>query len=286
MKLPKPKEERLLAPGAYDMSIAEYISHRALAKSGLSDFSKAPAKYVYNFLNPGDATATMLLGSAVHTLVMEQHKFSDEYAVWMNGRKYGKKFDEWLEGHSGKIILSKDQLNQAEAMAKEIRSHPLYETYFPVDGVAERSFFWEHETHKIPCKCRPDFLPGDLRVVDIKSSGMDVDPATFAKTVYNLKYHWSAHWTLEGLHAVTGLRHVQYVFCCVEQAPPHLVAFYELPDEALDLARTEIEDELLHFQECYESGVYPGYPTEVMELTLPSWAYKRLDQQGGGIYEW
>lgn len=63
------------------MTNAEYHADPAISKSDLDLINRSPSYYKYVKGNPRVQTAAMLLGSAVHKLVLEPEDFGEEYAV-------------------------------------------------------------------------------------------------------------------------------------------------------------------------------------------------------------
>jgi len=148
-------------------------------------------------------------------------------------------------------------------------------------GIAEMSAFWveEHAGHRIMLKCRPDYLPANQVVVDLKTTGRIHE---FDKTATNLKYHWSAYLTCRGLAEVTGIPHSQYYFAVVEVEPPYDSMMVQVMPEHFQLAEHEIMEILPRLAACDRDDVWPGLPDEVVALQMPAWAFKNarhiLDQ--------
>jgi hypothetical protein len=262
-----------MTPGIHDLSMIDYHGdNSALSKGGLKTFSSCPARYRYQRDNPAESTDAMRVGSAFHCLATEPETFEDLYVVWTEGRRYGKKWNEFREQAGSREIITAEQFESVNLMVNELKNHPLYEKLL-TGGIPERSFFWN--INGVLCKCRPDYLPGDGVVTGLKTSAQNVDHDTFSRIAYNLKYHWEAAWYLNGVTACTNSLHNRYVFFCVEQNPPYLVAAYEMSETAIDLAWNEINPLLEMYIKCLTKNFWPGYPEEIQELELPRWAYKK-----------
>ena len=85
----------------HDMPIAEYHAHPAVSNSILAKMARSPlhARAYIDGERKGP-TAAMLVGTAVHTAVLEPRRFSAEYAVFQGDRrtKEGKaRYDEIKE---------------------------------------------------------------------------------------------------------------------------------------------------------------------------------------------
>ena len=56
---------------------------------------------------------------------------------------------------------------------------------------------------------------------------------------------------------------------------PHLVTAANVSEAAQQVGLEEIKDALGTYATCAESGLWPGYASEIIDLDLPEWAYKR-----------
>ena len=63
------------------MTNAEYHATSAVSKSDLDLIAKSPAHYTEAKNAPKEQTASMLLGSVAHKLVLEQDKFEEDFAI-------------------------------------------------------------------------------------------------------------------------------------------------------------------------------------------------------------
>jgi len=68
-----------------------------------------------------------------------------------------------------------------------------------------------------------------------------------------------------------------FVFVCVEKAPPYAVAIYALDQAAIDLGRMEYQRDLLLVRQCEESGIWPAFGDEVTTIGLPAWMQKQAE---------
>jgi hypothetical protein len=128
-------------------------------------------------------------------------------------------------------------------------------------------------------KCRPDYLPANGVVVDLKTTG---DIHNFTRTAHNLKYHWSAWLTCRGLTQITGQPHSQYYFAVIEVEEPYDSMMVQVMPEHFELAEYEIMELLPRLAACDRDNFWPGLPDEVVAMEMPSWAFKNarhiLDQ--------
>ena len=66
-----------------------------------------------------------------------------------------------------------------------------------------------------------------------------------------------------------------FVLVAVEKTAPHLVTAANVSEAAQQVGLEEIKDALGTYASCTKSGLWPGYVSEIIDLDLPEWAYKR-----------
>jgi hypothetical protein len=197
-----------------------------------------------------------------------------------NGARSTKAYKAWAADHAHQTILSADQVEAVERICHSALAKTSIKNLL-TGGIAELSAFWqeEHAGHTLTLKCRPDYLPANTVVIDLKTTG---DIHGFARTAYSLKYHWSAWLTCRGLTQVTGMLHNTYYFVVVETVEPFDAMVVQVMPEHFELAESEIMALLPQLAACDRDNYWPGFPDEVLSLQMPSWAFKNarhiLDQ--------
>jgi hypothetical protein len=175
---------------------------------------------------------------------------------------------ELLTGGNAEVSVFWDELYSREPEKDEAGYQSLpSRTYADPEGL-----------HTLRMKCRPDYIPAPRIVVDLKTDGQDIDVESFERTIHNKKYHWSAGLTLRGMHMATGEPHRVYIFVVVETTPPHEVAVYQLPQEAIALGKMEVMETMARLAWCDMTDKWPGMPNRIQQAGLPPWAYKALNK--------
>lgn len=130
---------------------------------------------------------------------------------------------------------------------------------------------------EIPCKARLDMLatvPGfGLVAVDLKSTD-DASPQALERSLYKWGYHRQAVWYRRALRAV-GMESSVFVLVAVEKTAPYLVTAANVSEAAQQVGLEEIRDALGTYASCIKSGLWPGYVSEIIDIDLPEWVYKR-----------
>lgn len=168
----------------------------------------------------------------------------------------------------GLVPVHRGDLLEASRLAASVRRHRLASAILS-QGKPEVSFYWIDAETGITCRGRVDWLR-DNAIVDMKTT-KDASPRGFAKDAANYRYDMQADYYTDGIEAVTGQR-LPFLFLCVENTAPYLVAVYQLDEDAMARgARDNAEARRLYAQ-CESANEWPGYSPEIETLHLPRWA--------------
>jgi hypothetical protein len=113
--------------------------------------------------------------------------------------------------------------------------------------------------------------------VDFKTAA-SIKHFKFQKAAYDYHYQVSAAFTMESVHAVTGIMPELYIFFVVQSSPPYLVVPYHATDEDLKLGRLFLRRVLPEFKRCLASGIWPGLSEESRPLGPPAHARRILEE--------
>lgn len=260
------------------MTFDQYRASPGLNISALKHLRHSPQMFIHRLENP-DTSPAMQFGTLAHLLTLEPHR-SDEVVPWtkrtesgsMSPRR-GKDWEAFKAEHAGKLIVTLDEMNDAEDLARAVRKDPVAAKYL-AKGEAEVSFSWEWPVGR--CKARADWVTsvdGRLTLVGLKTA-RDCRPFQFGAAAARLGYHLQWAWYQDGWREAHGTQTVpRMVEIVVESEAPHSVVVYTIPDDVLEQGRGEYQDLLIAYQECQRSGDWHG-PADVEQvLTLPSWVY-------------
>jgi hypothetical protein len=276
-------------PGVYDMP--EDVYHRDPVPGGSLSVSGAkkllppscPAIFHYERTHPKPPTHSMEIGTAAHKLVLG----IGAQLVIIDAKDYRTKAAQDTRDAAraaGKVPLLPDQYAQAQAMADAVRAHPVAAALFNPDGGApERSLFWQDELTGVWLRSRLDWLPHQVRawgqrmvISDLKST-VSADKASVAKHMLSYRYFQQAPFYSDGVRALGLDDDPAFVFVFVESAPPHLISFATLDDDAMAYGRKQNREAIERYRDCTEAGVWPGYSSEIQVISLPPWAYRQLE---------
>lgn len=255
-----------MKPGRYSgISNEAYHAAEGISKSGLDHIAQSPLHYQAYKLNRAEPTKAMEIGTAVHTLVLEPEKFDGLIVV---GKRVKAEMD--AARASGKIVLTEEDRQMVCDMADSIHCHKMASALLGGKGIAEDSFWWDHELGVL-CKCRPDYLREDMYIVDVKTTE-DASLDGFARSAEKYRYHVQAAFYTQGVEAITGERVKGFAFIAVEKTAPYAVACYLMDGDAIQAGHLEVERCLSIYRRCEEVGEWPGYSDELIPLSRPRWA--------------
>jgi len=265
------------------MENADYHAHPAVSKSGLDLIARSPLHYWARYIDPNrvptEPTAAMRLGTAVHTLTLEADQFESRYVTAPNvdrRTKAGKEaWAEWEVEAAGRELITADDRATISRMAEAVWRHPAAAMLLALPGEAETTHMWTDATTGVDCKCRPDWLTGNL-IIDLKTTE-DASPRGFQRSVATYRYHCQASWYLDGVQASTGTRPDQFIFICVEKKPPYAVGVYAADAEMIQIGAETAARDLEVYATCKAADAWPSYSDQIEPLSLPAWMRPRAD---------
>jgi hypothetical protein len=118
----------------------------------------------------------MAIGSAVHTHVLELDQWDARYVSAPDGidrrTKAGKaEWEAFTTAATGRTVLPKADADLVMRMAHSVFTHPAAAMLLALPGKAETTHMWTDAATGLQCKCRPDWLTDDGRLlVDLKTT--------------------------------------------------------------------------------------------------------------------
>lgn len=257
------------------MAAEAYHAMDGLGSSDIRALAKSPAHFRARKQRPL-ASPSLMLGSLVHTLVLEPHLFDREYIVRPDGidgrTKAGK---AWLDAvPPGMLTITVEDHEKALAMAASVRAHPAWEDR----GDNEASVFWVDAATGMRCRARPDKLVRDGSTVyafDVKTA-REASASAFSRDMAAYGYHIQDAWYSEGCQIATGMPLEAFVFLVVESEYPYLAAAYVIHEEDRQRAADEVQQLRAKWAGCMKADRWPGYQTDeevVQLLRVPPWGW-------------
>lgn len=246
--------------------------NRRLSWSSLKHYDRCPAHWRWAQENPQPPTPAMILGSALHCMVLEPDEYPKRYVVAPEvdrRTKAGREF--WAEfeaENAGREILTPDQQKQVNGMAAAIRDSRAGRLV-SLCGERELVLDWTDEETGQDCTGRIDAV-ADGFALDIKTTD-NAEVHHFSRAIANNLYHGQAAFYLDALAAwerpVT-----HFLFVAVEKNPPYCARMFLASEAMIEAGRALYRRLLRLHAECMERGEWPGYDGAITNIDLPKWA--------------
>ncbi|GAA0550237.1 hypothetical protein GCM10010172_35430 [Paractinoplanes ferrugineus] len=265
--------------GIVDMPEDEYHAHPALSFSGAKKLlhPSCPAIFRHEQDNPQPHKREFDLGHAAHKVVLGEG--SELFVIGAENYKTKKAQQDRDDAYDrGEIPVLSHEFDQVQAMAAQVRAHPIAGPLFS-EGLAEQSLFWTDPETGVPCRARLDWL--SWRIGDYKTS-TSAEPGHISKKVDDFGYYMQADHYLSGaVHLDLIAPDAPFHFVFQDKNPPYLVTVVELDDVALKIGHDRNVQAREIYRACMESGVWPAYSNRIERISLPAYSQRRYTE---GIY--
>ena len=273
----------------YDMPDAEYHAHEgSLSASGaklLAPPAPCPAKFVWQRDNPVFKDA-FDFGHVAHRIVLGKGSgfeilHDDKGKPFRNFNTNASKDARDAARADGLVpILAHDYERAAEAAAA-VKADPIIGPAFEA-GDAEVSLFWPDPETGVIRRARYDWLTPQVEgrrrlIVDLKTA-RSAEPNAFGRAAADFGYAISAANYVDGAIACGLSDDPAFLLAVVEQQQPYVVSTFQVDDDLLQLGRALMRSAIKTFAKCTESGVWPGYLTDVAPLELPGYYIHRIEE--------
>jgi exodeoxyribonuclease VIII len=281
--------------GLVQMTNAEYHAAEGISKSHLDLVRRSPLHYWQGYVNPDRGprphSPVFVLGSAIHSAILEPDLFPVEFIVMpedapkpptelqLNPRKGAPKlehleaaqwWDEFTVKTVGKTIITVDQHATALGCRDSVFKHPKARALL-ARGLAEQTYIALDPITGARIKARPDWTTISGAILDVKST-MDASPDGFGHSVRKFRYHVQQPWYQDCIEAALDAEvNKEWHFLAVEKFPPYACALYTLPQALVRAGRKAMHADLQTILNCRASGTWPGYGDDSTELPLKPW---------------
>lgn len=307
-ELSTPQSRRRIAPAVgVHVGVPEEVYHEQWDAASNSQFSilksKSPAHLMAHLAEPPKSTEALRIGHAVHSAILEPDSFESNYIVAATCEQIkkgdGKRCTNsgivqtpkgWACGihsaglpviESAATVISESEYTICLKVRDAVHAHAKAHGLLSGDGAQkELSIVWVDRDTGLLCKaridCRSPLIAGGV-IVDVKSA-RDASPDGFAKSIYDHGYHRQGALYLEGCEAVE-LPTQHFVNVAVEKEAPFAVVVYRLREDAILAGANQLKPLKALYADCLAKGEWPGYSGDVMDISIPEWAAKRIEQE-------
>ena len=272
-----------MAQGLYEnIPFKDYKAIDAINNSRLTRLNKCPAAA----LVAQEETPSLLLGRAVHTLVLEGAEvFQKEFAIAPPCDKRtnaGK--DRWASFQADNLdkqILTMDDGERVEAIRNAVFTHPFAKEILS-EGRSELTIVWDDEETDLKCKGRIDWIPsGNKRVIAELKTTRDASTKGFTRSCLNEEYGGygyakQAGMYIDGSMKATGEVFDSFIFITVETEPPYRTEVHVMDMRFIEWGYLEYRRLLYLEAKCRKEGYYPHYQeASALDLVMPGYLTRK-----------
>ena len=160
--------------GKHFLNDVIYRAADGLANSDAQMIEKNPGDFVWSKSAPrnGAKSKTTDIGTALHCAILEPEKYKDHIVVSEFKGRTAKGFEAEQKENINKVVLTKDEYDQVNLMAKSVFCHPSAKSLLDLVGDCESSVFVKDKETSIELKCRPDkdAVESAGIVIDVKTT--------------------------------------------------------------------------------------------------------------------
>ena len=256
----------------------DYHLSPAISATKLKDFERSPAyyeaKHIFRDISDEPSPA-MVLGSAIHTALLEPAEFGFRYVEapkvdrrTKQGKADWEAFQATLEGRDA---LKPEDMETVRAVQSS--AQPVVEPFL---GGATIEASVRVETEYGWLQCRPDCWTAEGPVMDIKTIR---DMASLQQQFFSFGYHIQDSFYRIVLEYESGKDPGPIQFVFVETSPPYQVARIQVDEETAVLTKHYVFSLLEKFWECSRTEEFPGRynPFSITEIAAPTWVRSKLE---------
>lgn len=255
----------------------EYHAGEGVSKSGLFQlWEETPFRYRFS---PKQDKPAFAIGKAAHIAILEPERLEMAVAKGPEDRR-GNRWKEFLD-YCTKFELI-PLIEKDYELALLIRDLAATSEHLRLmsegDPIIETSAYHVDEEFDVLVKCRPDMYSRKHGIIcDIKNMA-NANADSFSRDCGKFGYHVQDAMYTDVWAKGSGLDVSAFFFLVFEKKEPPLLAVYELDAKAVREGHAIYRAALAKYAECFKADKWPGYPTEVQQISLRSkWDYDLTD---------
>ncbi len=258
-----------------------------ISRSELLEFYYCSSRWIRGYKDDEDEEKTKSLnwGSLMDTLLLDQERFEDKYAItpetYINDKGEEKPWNwnsksckDWRDQQSGKETIKPDMMENVNSAIRRIGEDKiitdvLLKSKFQVMVIGE---YHDEETGLIiPCKALIDLLPPDESIVDFKTC-KSAHQKAWKNQVYQYGYHFQAAFYMDLYNsACPDDKRDEFKFILQENYKPWETGRRLLSEEFMTIGRVNYEYALRLYCQCLATKVWPGYDDKEDSNAINGW---------------
>lgn len=248
----------------------DYFKINAVNSTLLKEIS---LKSIAHALTEKPKTPAMILGSAMHSYILEPEKFIDEFCVlpkYDKRTKDGKeKYNIFLSELNGREIISEDDFLMIKSMKETLMSSSLIDAILS-DGKSEEIYLTK--LHGLDCKIKVDYSC-EKYLVDYKTT-LNAEPSSFHRQIINMGYHIQAAFYLDVYNKATNSNVNEFYFIAQEKTQPFACSVNKMSQELINAGRDRYLDAMEIYNRYLENKTISpiGYDEQIYTVLSTDWA--------------
>lgn len=291
---------RAAKPGVYEN--IRHEDYHALDVCSFSRLSKLrrSAAHCWAAMKDKIRSDALRLGDAAHLFTLQPEIVDERYVV-VAGKCAGRTkagdpcsyngtvehLREWYCARhapenpvsSGRERLTLEERDTCIGIRDSVLGNPRCRDLIDGPGPVELAIVWMDPYTGVICKGKIDKLNLDLGAVCDLKTCLDARADQFMRKILLYGYNLQGAMYLDGCK-ILGIDARHYVPIAAEKKAPFLCKPYRLLDEVIDASRPVTRKLMLKYSQCADQTDWPGYSTQIEDLGLPSWDWKKLLLEG------
>lgn len=260
------------------LPFSEYAKKEATNRGILwTVHNEAPKKADYQRRVPKEPSTDMEVGNVAHAFMFEEEWAKTNILV-KAGRKGSAALKGQQEENPEAMLVSQVVFDRGVSISKALKADKFVSRLLEAAVAMELSLLWTDPDTGMRLKCRVDCVSkvgGKLIAWDLKTT-KDASDSALRNKIARDGLHFQGAFYREGLRQ-SGFDVDHFGFVFVEQSAPHLTNYKLLTDEQMAVGERQIGlipgiTGALHvWQQCLDSGTFPGYADKFTMAETPKW---------------
>lgn len=249
-----------------------------ISSSGLKQMLRSPAHY--KFQAHGEPTRAMVLGTAIHTALLEPDRFAHEYVLLRDVKdRRSSEYKQAVKVHGSENVLVSSEADKVAGMQETVLSNPAMSERLQAEGWRELSLFVRDPETGVLIRVRYDLLSVSGIAVDVKKC-QDARPEEFSKAIFNYDYDLQAALYSDAFEWATRKPIGAFEFAAIEEKMPHGHKLYQPCETTLQEGRAKYREALDLFAQCEAANDWPSLQCDGPEIiSLPSWRMAQIENE-------
>jgi hypothetical protein len=239
----------------------------------LIDQSPAHAWLKHPRLNPSyesESESRFDIGSAAHMMMLERRIDGIVIVDAPDWRTKVAKEARDAARANGQFPVLRYQFEKMEAMT--IAGRQFLDTTelagILETGSAEQTVTWDE--NGTFCRCRPDLLSSDKRIVLDYKSTENAEPEAFIRQIARMSYDMQAEWYVRGIKELTGTEPA-FIFLAQEISPPYACSLIALSNAYRVIGQEKVRRAVAIWNSCMASNKWPSYSNRISYAEPSPW---------------